>query len=96
LIRRFKNYVTRKKSWVQPFFNKSGHLGSPAVPTELDQESEGFRSFYTGRQGKVLNFALFLNNQDLFSQKMDCSPTSPTSFIIFASSLVLAYTSKAF
>jgi len=49
--------VTRNKSWVQPFFDKSGQLGSPAVPTELDQESEGFRSFYTGRRGKVLNFA---------------------------------------
>jgi hypothetical protein len=58
LIRRFKKGVTRKKSWVQPFFDKSDQLGSPAVPTELDQESEGFRSFYTGRQGKVLYFAL--------------------------------------
>jgi hypothetical protein len=52
---RFKKDVTRKKSWVQPFFDKSGQLGSLAVPTELDQESEGFISFYT-RQGKVLNF----------------------------------------
>lgn len=51
LIRRFKKDVTRKKSWVQPFFDKSGQLGSPAVPTE------GFRSFYTGRC-KVLYFAL--------------------------------------
>jgi hypothetical protein len=58
LIRRFKKDVRRKKSWLQRFFDKSGQLGSPAVPTELDQESEGFTSFYTGRKGKVLNFAL--------------------------------------
>jgi hypothetical protein len=35
LIRRFKKDVIRKKSWVQPFFDKSGQLGNPAVPTEL-------------------------------------------------------------
>jgi hypothetical protein len=58
LIRRFKKGVRRKKYWLQPFFDKSGQLGSPAVPTELDREIEGFTSLYTGRKGKVLNFAL--------------------------------------
>jgi hypothetical protein len=36
LMRGFKKDVTRKKSWVHPFFNKSGQLGISVVPKELD------------------------------------------------------------
>jgi hypothetical protein len=49
--------ATRRKLWVLPYFNKSGELCSFIVTWELDYDSEKYRSFYTGKHTKVLNFS---------------------------------------